>query len=137
MQIITDTGISSRERDQLLHALQEQLIELRYDEEASISAMIEAGDDVSRSGSAPWAVLMIEIEQQQGGRCMKSAGGIGAAFLRLLRAAPGYSVDSKGFFELIDPSAGPVGECPEPNNRRQPAASVLSGVAGTQRRPHG
>jgi len=64
METISDVSISSRERDQLLHALREQLTELRYAEEASICAAIERGDDVTRSGP-PWAVLMIEIEQQQ------------------------------------------------------------------------
>ena len=64
IKTITATGISSRERDQLRNALQEQLTELRYSEEASVSATIEAGEDVTRSGP-PWAVLMIEIEQQQ------------------------------------------------------------------------
>ena len=65
MKTVSDVSISARERDQLLHALQEQLIELRYAEEATVSAMIEAGDDVTRSGSAPWAVLMVTVEHEQ------------------------------------------------------------------------
>ena len=66
MEVIADTSIAASERDGRLRTLQAELAQLHYDEEASISAMTERGEDVTRSTSAPaWSVLMVEIEQQQ------------------------------------------------------------------------
>jgi hypothetical protein len=50
------SGIPGGERDQRLHALQEQLMEARYNEEASISY------DDTRTASAPaWAILQVKV----------------------------------------------------------------------------
>lgn len=59
----TDGSISASERDARLRALQDELTALRYDEEVSICAAIERGDDVSRN-APPWSVLMVEITHQ-------------------------------------------------------------------------
>jgi hypothetical protein len=58
-------GISASERDARLSALQQEMVELRYAEEASIISSVSNGDDVSRSASPPWAVLMVTTIEQQ------------------------------------------------------------------------
>jgi hypothetical protein len=59
-------SIPAAERSARLHELQQRLTTLHYDEEASVAAALERGEDVSRAGSQPpWSVLMIEVEHQQ------------------------------------------------------------------------
>ena len=65
LQVAVDSGITAPERNQRLQALQAELIRLRYDEEVAICLALERGDDVVRSSSPPWAVLMIEVEHRQ------------------------------------------------------------------------
>jgi hypothetical protein len=62
MQSALVGSISASKRDARLQTLQAELTKLRYDEEATISALIAAGDDsVTRSSAQPWAVLMVEV----------------------------------------------------------------------------
>ena len=63
-EVAMEGSISQGEHDRLLHALRQQLIELRYDEEAAVSQAIDDGADVIRNGPA-WAVLMVAVEHEQ------------------------------------------------------------------------
>jgi len=61
-----ESSILSTERNARLQSLQEQLTLAHYDEEQAVSAAINNGEDVARSGSAPaWAVLQVEVEHEQ------------------------------------------------------------------------
>jgi hypothetical protein len=64
LQVALDGSISSGERSGRLQALQQQLTRLRYDEEAAFCAALANGDEVSRLGASPEAVLMVEVEQE-------------------------------------------------------------------------
>jgi hypothetical protein len=58
---IATSGITARERDEKLRTLRSQLEAARYDEECSICAALDRGEDVMRASAEAWAALQVKV----------------------------------------------------------------------------